>query len=403
MNKLTIGERRLMIGCLAGYLLSYSGRLNLSAALPALKQALELSDTQSGMFQTVFALIYAAGQMANGMIADRVNARLYVAAGLMGSALCNLGLCHVHSYPLMLGLWALNGACQSMLWTPIIRLLSRSFEGYALRKVCSYIAFAPGLSHFLAWGLAGLASLSGGWYAPFGVGAMMMCLDACIVLLLLKGKKAESGTERERPAPMGLSTLLLDTGFAGALLLCIANGFIRDGVIAWTPTIVQRRAGELSPVLIQMLVPGINLFSLGLGSAVMRRHGTRPRAVCGVIMLGVSGMCALTTLAANSNVLLLAALMGLSCLLLYGMNPTLVSMVPIQYASIGRVGMTAGLIDCFIYVGSSLSGVLGGLLQQTGGEVAFFASWSVVGLFGVAGILWAHKKLPGSLAEGRNG
>lgn len=52
--------------CFFAYAAAYTGRLNLSAAIPGLRGGIAMSDAQAGLFQTVFALVYAAGQIVNG-------------------------------------------------------------------------------------------------------------------------------------------------------------------------------------------------------------------------------------------------------------------------------------------------------------------------------------------------
>ena len=76
------------------------------------------------MFQTVFALIYAIGQIVNGARADHTSIRRSIGTGLILSAVCNVLLAASDNYVLMMALWALNGAAQSMLWAPIVKLAS---------------------------------------------------------------------------------------------------------------------------------------------------------------------------------------------------------------------------------------------------------------------------------------
>ena len=54
-------QRSTLLLCFFAYAAAYTGRLNLSAAIPGLRGGIAMSDAQAGLFQTVFALVYAAG------------------------------------------------------------------------------------------------------------------------------------------------------------------------------------------------------------------------------------------------------------------------------------------------------------------------------------------------------
>lgn len=113
-EKFSSFQRSTLLLCFFAYASAYTGRLNLSAALPGLRGSIAISDVQAGLFQTVFALVYAAGQIINGLLADKINVRLSIAAGLAASAVCNALFGLNSSFALLLALWGLNGAAQSM-------------------------------------------------------------------------------------------------------------------------------------------------------------------------------------------------------------------------------------------------------------------------------------------------
>ena len=56
----------------------------------------------------------------------------------------------------------------------------------------------------------------------------------------------------------------------------------------------------------------------------------------------------------------------------------LTTLIPMEYEPAGRVGLTAGLVDCFIYLGSSLAGVLTGAISDAAGWTVVFLLWMAV-------------------------
>lgn len=48
--------------------------------------------------------------------------------GSLTSAVCNIVIFFFHSYPVLLIMWALNGAVQSFVWSPILKLASVEYD-----------------------------------------------------------------------------------------------------------------------------------------------------------------------------------------------------------------------------------------------------------------------------------
>ena len=54
-------QRSTLLLCFFAYAAAYTGRLNLSAALPGLRGGIAMSDAQAGLLQTMFALVSSLG------------------------------------------------------------------------------------------------------------------------------------------------------------------------------------------------------------------------------------------------------------------------------------------------------------------------------------------------------
>lgn len=373
-------QRRVLTLCVVMYTTAYVCRLNLSAALNSILEVMNLSMAQGGMLQTLFAAIYAAGQFVNGAIVDRVNPARYMLAGLAGSAACNLimGLCG--SYPAMLAVWSLNAAFQSMLWTPVMRLLALYFrEDHLRERANETIALTLIVGHFIAWAISGFVSAAAGWRFSFIVPAAVaactiaaMC-KTCITLNPLSLQSA-SGTRSREP----IVHVLAATGFFLVILTCMLYGFIRDSVITWTPTLLAHISGghALSSAAFTLILPVINIAGVLLGFC-LRRRGARPHGVVAMMMLAAIASSA--ALLGVSGMLLTAVLLGTICAAMYGANTMLTGLIPLEYDRVGRTSLTAGMVDSFIYVGSALAGVLAGGVYETCGADTLFLLWIAAG------------------------
>lgn len=109
------------------YAVYYFVRKNFSVAMPLLERDLGISKTDLGKFLTTHSILYGVSKFANGYLADRSNARTFLAFGLLASALLNFGFGLVNTVTAMGILWCLNGWFQGMGFPPCARVLSHWF------------------------------------------------------------------------------------------------------------------------------------------------------------------------------------------------------------------------------------------------------------------------------------
>jgi OPA family glycerol-3-phosphate transporter-like MFS transporter/OPA family sugar phosphate sensor protein UhpC-like MFS transporter len=85
-------QRRILFSTLIGYAVYYFVRKNLSVAMPVMEQDLGISKSGLGLFLTLHGVLYGVSKFANGFFGDRCNARVFMVAGLVASALMNVFL-----------------------------------------------------------------------------------------------------------------------------------------------------------------------------------------------------------------------------------------------------------------------------------------------------------------------
>ena len=380
-------QKRVLAMCVVMYTAAYICRLNLSAALSSMLPALGLSMARGGMLQTLFAAIYATGQFVNGSIVDRVNPARHMLIGLAGTAVCNLTMGACSTYGALLAVWSLNAVFQSMLWTPVMRLLALYFRDKPTRERANEaVALMLIVGHFIAWAISGFMSAAAGWRLSFVVpGCIALAAIAVMIktCLTLDVKQQENIIRDKVSSQDPILRVLLATGFFLVIITCVLYGFIRDSVVTWTPTILSRIAGEaaVSSVAFTLILPVINMAGVLLGFR-LRRRGAKPHGVVTVMMF-VSMACS-TALMNPMGMLLTAVLLGLICAAMYGANTMLTGLIPLEYDRVGRTSLTAGMVDSFIYVGSALSGALaGGVYEQLGANM-LFGAWILAGALSAA-------------------
>lgn len=384
-------QLRVIAACFLAYFCAYIGRLNMSATLGHVIEAMRVDEALGGTLQTVFAIVYAGGQFVFGAMVDRVRPRILLSVGLIGSAICNLAFSFSGAFGLMIAVWALNGLFQSMLWTPIVRTLAESFEGKKRMKASFVMSFTLACGHIAAWGLASLLSMYVGWRNAYRIPAAILFLACVGTNLILPGDagnavraaRTDSEANADGKLPIGG---MLKTGLAFLFVGCIANGFIRDGVITWAPTIIGSKES-----LFSLIIPVINMVGILGGATAVRRFKGGTRVLFGCMMAACL-LPALILMVCGSSVLLTATFLGVMSAILYGSNTLITTIIPMEYTDCGRVGLVAGLVDALIYVGSALAGTMTGWLHETTGAwTSVYLIWACVAVVGaVCSILSAR-------------
>ena len=378
------------MACFISYTAAYVARLNLSAALGSVIESFHLTDAQGGLFQTVFALVYAVGQLVNGSIVDRISARGYITAGLILSGVCNLLFGLSRSYWAMVAFWALNGAVQSMLWTPIVKVMAVWFKGPRRARASFGISMTLVLGNVSAWALSGFMAARVGWRLSFVIPAAVVAAAAAAAWIMLRDKPApgeDVGEERAAQhtddvgQAMPVGGMIMKTGLVMILLCCACNGFVRDGIITWGPTILASLGGGqgTGSILSSLLIPLLNFIGVLMARRVYGLFGSSARRSVAYLM-GASAALALALHLASGMLVSCALVLGLCCSATYGINPMLTQLIPMEYERVGRVGLVAGMSDCFIYLGSALAGVVTGAISDAAGWPVVFSLWCAVAL-----------------------
>ena len=107
----------------------YFCRTNLSAAtpgmmLPAGNGGLGLSKEEVGWILASLKIAYGLGQLLNGQLSERISARVLLAVGMFCSAGLNVLFGFSTGFFFLLFVWATNGFCQSLGWTPCVRVMA---------------------------------------------------------------------------------------------------------------------------------------------------------------------------------------------------------------------------------------------------------------------------------------
>jgi len=385
-------QRNVIAACMMLYSTAYLNRLNLSAALGSVMEALSLTATRAGVLPSAFAITYAAGQMVNGALVDRLNPARHMYIGLIGSAVCNVLMAASGGFEMLLVLCLLNGVFQSMLWTPVVRLMAMHFNTEERPRANVLISITLIIGHMGAWAISGYMSSILNWRASFASPAVIAVPVVLIAARLLRDVKAEpvpAAPKNAKEAGASIRSALgmyWVSGFIVMLAVSVLFGFVRDGIRTWAPQILGEVSGDaMIGTTFSLIIPLINALGLVISYTLQRMPGLRNRRIVALLMTAGMVFCALLTGAAG--VALCALIMGITCALMSGVEPLMTTLIPMEYEREKLIGLSAGLMDSLIYVGSALAGVAAGFIRESLGLKALFIGWALAAV--IAAVLAA--------------
>jgi len=356
--------------CWLTYTAAYLCRLNISTALDKLSFGMGVSLEYLGMASSVYFVVYACGQLLNGIIGDRVNPHrfLMLAALMTGSINVFLGL--QSSGRMFLLFWGVNGFCQSMFWGTLLRLLSVYAEDHQRKNVSTIMSTCSVTGYLLSW-----VVLSGAFqrftYRPYfvvpGVIALLLVAAWFAMSRLLPFDQASAQRAPTPPLPVAAREFVHDRLFY-ICLLCMVIGAIQEGAVFWLPMVFTDvlQFGEGS-LLFLMAIPLAKLAGVFLARRVLSLCGDNVRTAMIRMLLSacaLSGILVLTTRHTSPvTVLLIAALIAV----VNAANWYMISYLPLYFSERNMVATLGGAFDFSTYIGASLlSGALGVLLLRFG-------------------------------------
>lgn len=395
-------RRRVLLTTLIGYALFYFVRKNLSVAMPVMGKDLGIGKEELGLFLTLHGLLYGVARFANGFLADRANARTFMAFGLAASALMNICFGFGSAVATLGVVWMLNGWVQGMGFPPVSHLMTHWFPPKELATKQSIWNTSHSIGAGLVVVLCGfLVTIN--WRLCFFVPAAIALVGSVFLWRLLPdtppsvGLPEVRGTEqpaREDALGGNFKALLIEKVFRNRYIwiLAFANFFVyvvRYAVLDWGPTLLSEAKG-VKLLHASWMVAGFEISGvIGMllaGWMTDRVFGGRGARACLVYMgLAAVAMFVFWRLPAESKALSTAVLCAAG-FFIYGPQ-ALIGIIVANLATKRAAATAAGFTGIFGYASTLLSGWGLGLLVQKRGWDAGFAA--LVGMSVVGTLLFA--------------
>lgn len=170
-----------------GYGMFYVCRLSINVLKKAIVDEGCLTESQLGIIGSALFFSYAVGKFVNGFLADRVNVRYFMTAGLAICAIINAVLALNVPFWLFVGLWAINGWFQSV-GAPCSVISLKAWFGKTDKfgTLYGFWSASHNIGEAITFVLTAFIVGAFGWRMGFLSAAALGILGAVLVLLLLK-------------------------------------------------------------------------------------------------------------------------------------------------------------------------------------------------------------------------
>jgi len=388
----------------------YFCRVNISAVVPGLKAPLEdgglgIGADTVGWILGSLKITYALGQLINGQLSEQLPPRKMLAVGMLGSAaLCVCFGAGTAAY-FLLFVWAMNGYCQSLGWTPCVRVMANWISVARRGKVIGIVGTGYQVTAALSVILAGYSAELMGWRGAMFVPAGVLAACSIVMFVFLKehpddvaAVESTSATKVSNTPKLSFSeTTYLTLTNPSLWLLGVSLGMLNacrygysDWGLAHLSEVQKSGLGE-SALKISVLPIGAVAGVFLSGWATDRFFGSRRAPVICVLLLllGVMTLFYDTMVrTSETGTVLLLVLIGFCT---FGPQVLLVGTAPTDLARRGTSAAAAGFVNFMGYVGAALAGdvMTGYLYENYGWELAIYV-WAACAFIAAiaAGLLW---------------
>lgn len=373
-------ESKIIFICWLAYTAAYVGRLNFSASNVAIIDALNASKPEVGLVSSFFFFAYGAGQLINGILSKHYNAKYMVCGSLAVSSVLNLMMPLCADVALMKYIWLINGAAQSVLWSTLIKTLSEFVSDKKLPSAILAMSTTVAIGTLISYGIAAIFARIGIWQAVFYVASAILAVAAVIwVSLFGPSKKKSVEADAIKPEKVKMTKAV---GFALILaaIAGIANGFIKDGITTWVPSVLYEEFGltKSFSILLTLFLPMVS--TLGATIAKKTHEKIKTHATMNMIFYAVAALLCtgiIFSLRIHSLPAIMICFIGVSCTMAM-VNNVITSMFALDYRRSLNAGFAAGLLNTFCYIGSTTTTyVLGSVSQSSGWNAVFIIMLAV--------------------------
>ncbi len=396
------GRRRITALCAAVYFTSYFTRFAYSCVMVEIIRATGTDKVAASAALTALFITYGVGQLISGWMGDRISPKWLMTGGLLISALMNLLIPFCSVGIGMTIIWAINGFAQSMLWPPLVRVLTERLNTDDYKRATVRVSWASSGATMMLYLVAPFCIRISGWKLIFFIGSALGLLVSIVWFICFTKVEKRYGKviqeryepEKVRAARVKNRYVKLAALLSPILLAIISQGLVRDGATTWMPTYVTEifHWESSSAILTGVAMPIFCMICFEI-VLLLNRHLVRNELLLAAIMFfgGVLSF-SFVQIFGEVHAVLSVFFFTFAVGCMHGVNQILICMLPTYFKRFGKVSLFSGILNACTYVGSSISAYGVAVLAERSGWNAALILWLTVSSLGVILCLATAKR-----------
>lgn len=392
--------QRLFLLCWWAYFSTYLGRLNYSAALTEIISSEGFDKGQAGIIGTGFFFAYGVGQFVSGFLGDRVSVKKMVFTGLFFSGLCNLLMSAGQGIGFMTAIWCVNGLVQSLIWSPLLRLVSEHCQDENRQKVCAVLNSSVPAGTMAAYGITAAMLAFTGWRQVFLLaGGYLLAVSFVWLFHMRRAEKEPIPSAKKHLQKQGTGAKLLQGAdtvklFGCLLVVLLIQGTLKDGVTVWVPVYIRETYGVSAVLAIAgtIIIPLCNLSGVFFASKAGSRRGMDEVKASAIFFAVCTAALAVLRGISGHSMPVSFGMLAISTTAMMAVNTMLIVSLPSCFEAVGRTSSVSGLLNSAVYAGGALSTYGIGWLAEKAGWERTILIWACMAAVSVILCVMAVRK-----------
>lgn len=392
-NSISRQAKMIALMCTMVYFASYLTRINFAVMMVKICAEMNALKTELAVVVTGLTIVYGAGQVISGIIGDKIKPQYMLTAGLTVASLCNIAMFFCGTIPAMTVVWCINGFAQSMLWPPIVRIMSTYLLDHEYSYAAVRVSWGSSIATIILYTCCPLLLKVMSWRS-----IMLICAGVCAVIMITwtvlnprflhsavassNDKETDSASVQNVPVPK-----FAYLPIALIMLGIILQGTLRDGVTNWMPNYLHETFGiaEEESIISTVVQAVFSILSFWCFDFLHRKL-FKNEVFCAAVIFGGSSVCAALLYFANilsSSAAVSLVLMAVIIACMHGINLMLISIVPKRFRRSGKVATYSGILNAFTYIGAALATYGFAAIAENYGWNLTILTWIIIAALGL--------------------
>ena len=392
-------QNAILIGtlCAISYLAVYVARNILSAVSPQLTENGVFDDAFLGKLSSAYFIFYAAGQLINGAIGQKINARWMISLGLLFAGVANFVFPYITATKTAaLSVYGMSGFFLAMIYGPMTKVVAENTEPIHATRVSLGYTFAS----FFGSPLAGVIAALLAWGSVFIVSSVALIVMAIIcfssfIILERKGI-VKYNQYKVSKAKGGSIKVLIEHRIIKFALIAFLTGIIRTAVVFWLPIYIKDYLGYSSEISATIFSVATFVMSFTTFIVIFIYERLKYRMDLTLLLMFISSTVFFILVYVFSQPVLNIAFMVLAVMASNGAATMLWSVYCPSLRDTGMVSGATGFLDCLSYIGAAISSAIFGNAVSAIGWGNLILVWAALMLCGIVVALpyrkWKEKR-----------